>query len=221
MVSFVLYFNPRFQQAFPKPIFPFFFAGLISLKTPSLQPLSTPLVSLTVVEAATVGKSFSSCLSRSKTAEDGVDLFKSQFPCVQELCAVDPSFASLLLAVGRRKILVAPWGMKWRVWLGSSLSVLDMTTDIVTIVNFYAEGRGGFARASIGMIALSLGLQVLMVRSQGRRRGAVHVCREVFIVLSTLKPAVDAYRVTVGEEKHKDDLVSPFAEMMLAKVAEM
>ena len=161
------------------------------------------------------------CLKQSKTAEQALDLWKDNFPCMKELCLSNPHFAALALAVGHKKLMVAPWGMKFRVGLGAFLSILDMTTDMMTIDRFLSEGRYGFAYASIGMIAAAMFFQIAMVCTQGKKRGARRVLGESLIVLSTLKPAVDAYRIVRGREKHEHDLMDPLTEMVVAKVFEM
>ena len=221
MVAFVFYFNPRFHAAFANPLFPFLFAGLISLKLPSVQPISTPLASLTATEALTIGQSFSICLQQRKTSDAGVTFFTSHFPAMQELVATNLLFATLLLAIGERQLMAAPWGMKFRVGLSAFISILDMVTDVVAIATFYKQGRPGFAAASIWMIATSMTLRVVVVYAQGHKRGAGRVCREIAIVLLALKPAVDAFRVVSGEEQHTDHMTNPFNEMILGKCAEM
>ena len=194
---------------------------MISLKTPTFAPITTPLASLSISEASEVGQSLSLCLKQSKTATQGLVLWKKRFPCMAELCQSDPHFSALVLAVGYKKLMVAPWGMRFRVSLGAFLSILDMATDMNTIARFLREGRYGFAYASLGMIAAAIFFQMVMVYLQGRKRGARRVLTESLIVLSTLKPAVDAYRVVTEQEQHEDDTLDPFMEMILAKVAEM
>ena len=83
-----------------------------------------------------------------------------------------------------------------------------------------SEGNTSFAVATLSTVACSLLLQIALVYLQGRKRGAKRVFFESLIVLTSLKPAVDAYRVICGEE-HADDLIDPLKELIISKMAEM
>ena len=221
-VAIVFFLNPRFQTAFPSPLFPPLLSGMISLRASSLKSVPYPLFnSLTIAEATSIGESLSACLKACKTGQQGLEMWKVEYPSMQDLCKAHPAFASLTLAIAKKKIMVAPWGMFLRVWTGAFLSLLDMTTDIITIVGFLNQGRTTFAYASIAMISFAIAIQLLVVYAQRRKRGARILAREWLVVFSLLKPAVDAYRVVGGEMPDDDDVASPFDEMIITKIAEM
>ena len=52
--------------------------------------------------------------------------------------------------------------MKFRVYFGSIISLLDMYTDIEAVVRFFDEGNNHFAYANIAFIATSLLIQLLV-----------------------------------------------------------
>ena len=226
LVSVIRAANPRFREAFPNAlVYDPLFSGMISLRAPSAPSVLSPLSSLTPGEALAVGKSLSDCLKSSKTADHGLLLWQERCPAVSSLFLTDPRFVSLSTAVARRKLMLAPWGMALRVGLGAFLSVLDMVTDLLTINLFCRQRQFGFAAASAAMIGTAMLLQVFIVYGQGRKRGSARVCREILIVFSTLKPAVDAYRVVRGREhsseEDEDNTVDAMMEMMGSKVIEM
>ena len=85
--------------------------------------------------------------------------------------------------------------MKFRVYLGALISLLDMYTDIETILRFFNEGNNGFAWANVSFVITSLVIQIVVAYAQHRKRGAKLLAYEFSIVLSLLKPAIDARRV--------------------------
>ena len=218
--------NPRFQAAFPNAaLFDPLFSGMVSFRAPTSSSVPTPLSALTPADAGTVGKALSACLCQSKTASDALVLWQEQYPSVRSLFLADPSFEALALTIAQRKLVEEapwPWGVALRVGVGAFLSSLDMATDIYAINRFWRQGQVGFATASGAMIGAAILVQILIVYGQGRKRGLPRVCREIVILLSTLKPAVDAYRVVRwGEERHEGDAFDAMTELMMAKTAEM
>ena len=114
----------------------------------------------------------------------------------------------------------APWGLVWRVGLGAFLSTADMITDIYTINMFYDQGRNAFANAALVMIGMNLFFGLMAV-GFNFKRGLMAVLIECLIVLSCMKPAVDAYRVSMGFEMADGAAIDPFLEMMFGKYCEM
>jgi hypothetical protein len=66
-----------------------------------------------------------------------------------------------------------------------------------------------------------MAIQLLVVYGNGKKRGKLHVMKESMIVLSGVKPAVDAFRVIGGAKAHENDTIEPLYELLLAKVVEM
>jgi len=70
------------------------------------------------------------------------------------------------------------------------------------------------------MIGLSIVAQLILAYVQNRKKSKWVILRELLIVLSGLKPAVDAYRVATGYEDELSAL-EPLMDMSLGKGAEL
>ena len=79
--------------------------------------------------------------------------------------------------------------MKFRVYSGAVLSLLDLATDIETIFRFWKEGNFSFAKANIAFIAASLLLQLLIVVGTNIKQGKKKIAYECLIVVCMIKPA--------------------------------
>ena len=91
--------------------------------------------------------------------------------------------------------------MKFRVYFGAIISLLDIYTDIEAIVRFFDEGNDHYAYANIAFVGVSLSIQLLVVFVQNKKRGWKILIYESMIVISMLKPAIDAKRVLVLYKK--------------------
>ena len=107
--------------------------------------------------------------------------------------------------------------MVWRVSVGAALSMLDAVTDIFVISKYYTEGLRGQADAMLAMIATNMGIQVIAVLGQNKKKSWKVKVNEVMICLSFLRPAVDAHRVSTNY-KDSEATMTPLAEMFCTKV---
>ena len=105
--------------------------------------------------------------------------------------------------------------------MGALLSLLNVGTDIYTIVNFVKEGKLGFAYATTTMISFVFFILLLFVYGQNKKKGFRVVLKESFIVLSFLKPVVGAFRVVSQQKANDNDAVDPLVELIMTKIVEM
>ena len=126
-----------------------------------------------------------------------------------------------LLRIATCLLKTADWGTKTRVVIGALLSFLDMATDINMVLQFFKGGQGLAARAIIITVSLNLLLQLVIVYAQNRRKPGFVIVREMMIVLSCMKPGVDAYRVLQGGEKDPLLALDPLLEMVFSKATEL
>jgi hypothetical protein len=194
--------------------------GMLSSQLRSFPMNRTKLDNLSRIEALKIGHSFSGQLRARKTAVVGTDVWINDCAALVELARRVRWFIPMAVTIGQRKIEQAPWGLFWKAGLGAVLSIADVATDIYAIVLFTTQGRFGFANAVIAMVSMSMSVQSLIVYANYRKRGAGHVAKEVLIVLSGFKPAVDAYRVISGAVAHVDDAVDPTFELAASKMTE-
>ncbi len=96
-----------------------------------------------------------------------------------------------------------------------------MASDINNIVGMLLAGRSTDAFVLLGMIALNLAVQALVVTLQNSHRGRRAVLWELGILFSLLKPGVDAARVAGGAERVEGAPLDPFMAMVCCKLIEM
>ena len=102
--------------------------------------------------------------------------------------------------------------------MGAALSMLDAVTDIYIISKYYnTEGLRGQANAMLAMIATNMGLQILCVIAVYKKKSWKVKMREALFCLLSLRPAVDAYRVSTNY-KDSEITVEPLVEMVVNKV---
>jgi hypothetical protein len=130
-------------------------------------------------------------------------------------------FHPLLETIAKRRVLAAPLGLRLRLAFGAVLSILDMASDINNIRQMFLVGQNMGAFLLLGMIALNLAFQALIVTIQNSHRGWSTVLRELGIVFSLLKPGIDAIRVAGGAERVEGAPMDPFMEMVICKLSEM
>ena len=110
------------------------------------------------------------------------------------------------------------YGMIWRVSVGAALSMLDAWTDIYIILKYYkTEGLRGQANAMLAMIGTNMGIQIIVVLAQSKKKSWKVKVKEVLISLFFLRPIVDAYRVSTNKED-SESTVEPLMEMIVNKV---
>ena len=108
-----------------------------------------------------------------------------------------------------------------RLFVGAGLSMVDLASDIVMVVTYTNEGQEGTARSLLAMISACLLVQLWMVYMQtsgGPRRVMV---KEILIVLSGIKPGVDAMRVASGAEQNEHSVIDPATELSGTRCAEL
>ena len=204
------------------PWFPSLVEGMLSnwLREPIV--IKTKLDNLSHKEAFTIGRSFAFTLFDRQTANAAVDMFINEYVSLVELRKRQRFFEAMALTIGQRKLEKAPWGRVFKVGLGAVLGLLDVGTDIYAIASFTMREEYGFARAVIAMISVSMAIQVFLVVLNGKKRGVKHLLEQTLLVLSGMKPAVDAFRVISGVKAHVDDTIAePMLELFLSKSIEM
>ena len=108
--------------------------------------------------------------------------------------------------------------MVWRVSVGAFLSMLDAVTDIYIISKYYnTEGLREQANAMLAMIVTNMGIQILFVLGQYKKKSWQAKMKEVLICLFFLRPAVDAFRVSTNY-KDSETTIDPLVEMIANKV---
>ena len=203
------------------PWFPALVAGMLSNSLNDPKIINTKLDNLSNKEAMFMGRSLSSALKARKVSEAGVDQWLQQYPALVELSKRNRFFLPMAITIGTRKLIQAPWGLALKVGLGVVLSLLNAATDINAILNFFREGKIGFAYASIAMICFVLIILLIAAYGQNKKKGARAVMKESLIVLSFLKPVIGAFRVVSQRKANDNDTLDPAFELIVTKIVEM
>jgi hypothetical protein len=101
-----------------------------------------------------------------------------------------------------------------RLYTGASLSTIDLLSDVYMIY-YYAttDGQHGTALGLAIMVGLCLLGQLSLVWVQTHKRSRRVMIREMIIVLSGMKPGIDAKRVADGNEHAEHAAFSPDVEL--------
>ena len=159
--------------------------------------VSAQLCNLTKSNGKIIGRAFAIKLAANLTHTAAVDDWILTYPALQEFDDDEPWFRSMMEVVGKRLLGEVAWGVKFRVFTGAGLSILDITTDVTVILSYFddakehPEGDGlGFGVVMLSFVCLSILLQLLLVYVQHGGR-TDHFIRDALWVVSGLKPGVD------------------------------
>ncbi len=176
---------------------------------------------MTAAGAVSIGRGLDSTLRTSATPTDAIDELFSQYPALCVMAHRHVWFRPLLETVAKRRIATAPLGLKLRLTFGALLSIGDMASDIYNIITMFLAGNTLGAFVLLGLITVNLAVQAIAVMVQTAHRGWRVVLWEISILLSLLKPGIDAIRVAGGEERIEGAPFDPFGEMIICKCCEL
>ena len=180
---------------------------------------ATRLLELTDAEAEVLGKSFKKFLLGNKEVATAVNAWKLDNPILEPLFA-ELIFEPIIIGIAKVLMVASILGLAKRVVLGAGLSIMDMITDIFVIRDYLRIGDTTSAHTLMAMIGLSISLQLILAYVQNRKKSKWVILRELLIVLSGLKPAVDAYRVATDYESELNTF-DPLMDMSLGKNTEL
>ncbi|GMH56339.1 hypothetical protein TrLO_g10326 [Triparma laevis f. longispina] len=102
------------------------------------------------------------------------------------------------------------------------LFLADMVTDISMIIRYFGDSSTHtFAYATTACVSLNLGFQTFTVLVVNKNRKKGHILKEVAIVFSLLKPAVDTHRVVNKVEQEAGVMVDHHASLTGSRTCEM
>ena len=184
--------------------------------------VNSKLLTLSKKEGRTIGNSLASILMSSTSSDLAVEEWILTFPATQELDKNLIWFRPMMNRIAMRLLAKVAWGAKFRLYTGAALSIMDMVTDVFTIIRFFEEGKSGFALASLAFIGASIFIQFVCVFAQNKKRGAKVLLYEMLIVVCMIKPAIDAMRVANDGDVQAENV--PFqaqTELTATKCTEM
>jgi hypothetical protein len=129
-----------------------------------------------------------------------------------------------MVAIATELMSKVAYGVKVRAGIGGSVSMLDLISDTVVIVEYIMTGRSGLAYMLIGMVALNMFFQLILVwiQTRGLRESKWKtMVLELVTTVCFLKPGLDSWKVASGAEQPPGAAVSPLVEMTCSRGMEM
>jgi hypothetical protein len=195
---------------------------------PQLSAASAPgtaassVHTLSTVDAKSIGGSLSMSLATNATSQAAVNEWMGKYPAMKELSEEEPWFEPMMQVISNKLLRSVSWGMKFRLFAGAGVSITDMVSDLsVIVIYFQIDAQRGYAWMLLGLVLLSLFLQMCTVVLQNRRATWGVLTKEVLIVLSCTKPGVDAARIAASNEMEAWHVMDPQIEQTVMKVIEM
>jgi hypothetical protein len=196
-------------------------ARVLENKLRPIGKVKSRLCNLSRKEGEKIGAGLAMSLSGNLTSAAAVDEWILKYPALQELDRAENWFRPMMDTVAMRLLSEVAWGAKFRFSFGAFLSLLDMASDLNVVSKYmlFPETEA-YGYALLGMIAACLALQVILVIVQNMKNKKKLV-REVLIVFSCLKPALDASRVIRGAEQSMDTIMDPKTELVFTRASEL
>jgi hypothetical protein len=206
---------------------PFFLPMLHRVFENKLRPakhLATALEALSEEDGVTIGAALAAALATNLSADAGLNEWIEAHPALKELNSTQAWFRPMMSAVALHLMISGTFGASFRLFFGASLSMTTLGSDVVVIVEYSLTGRAKDAMALIAMIVISLVLQMLIVWIKNRK--SKNLLKEFAIVLSGVKPGVDAHRVAsqqdgLYEKSEETDAFDTHTELVCIKVCEV
>ena len=186
--------------------------------------VSTPLVALSANEAGRIGRSLVMLLMSNATGEAAVDEYIWMFPALGGLDRQFNWFRSIMDAIAAELMNKVAYGVKVRAGLGSGLSMADMISDAMVILDFRRTGNTHYASLLMCTIGLNLVLQLGFAFEQtvGLQKGrAKSFLFEALAIATFTKPGLDPWKVASGAEQPVGAAMDPLTEMFINKGLEM
>jgi hypothetical protein len=182
-------------------------------------------VALTRSEATTIANTFSLLLLSNVTSDAAVDEWILTFLALKDLDEEFSWFRPMMEGVAASLLAETPFGVKLRAYSGAALSLLDMATDSYVVGDMFATGRADVAVALLAMVCANILVQLVIVwvqnRKVERKNNGWMMLRECLYVITFVKPGVDAFRVSSGQDELPGAILSPLQEMVYSKAGEL
>jgi hypothetical protein len=123
--------------------------------------------------------------------------------------------------IAQRLLESVSWGLKMRLYMGAGLSTMDLISDVYMIYFYVKTGQTGTATSLAIMVGLCLLMQLLLVWMQTHQGPRREMLNGMLVVLSGLKPGIDAKRVADGNERAKHAAISPDMELTTTRCFEL
>jgi len=185
------------------------------------KKVETRLALLSVDEGRRIGSSLASALATGLTTRAGVDEWIVTFPALGELDEEHAWFRPMTEVVAEVLLKGASWGVKLRLYTGAGLSIMDLISDCTMVNLYFKKGEAETALSLLAMVCVCLLGQLIFVFAQNRKAPGRVLAKEVLILLSGLKPGVDAARAASGIEMEAYNVMDSGLELTVMRMFEV
>jgi hypothetical protein len=154
---------------------------------------------LTAVDACTIANGITAiCRGHVSTANavaEVLDKYRVIRTMAEQCVWFEPMLGVVVLS-----LMAASVGTKLRLALSTALSMLDIGSDLSTMLVYFVTDQYLTGLLILAMMCFSIAAQSLLVFYRNKHRSAGEITKEVLIVLSCFKPVIDLRRQMDGRE---------------------
>jgi hypothetical protein len=134
-------------------------------------------------------------VSPANAVAEVLDKYHALRTMAQQCVWFEPMLAAVLLS-----LMAASAGTKLRLALSTALSMLDIGSDLSTMLLYFVTDQYFTGLLILAMVGFSIAAQSAIVFCRNMHRSAGEIAKEVLIVLSFFKPVIDLRRLMGGHE---------------------
>jgi hypothetical protein len=159
---------------------------LKNVKTRKVENVGSKLICLENEEARSIGAALITIVAKSINEKVGVNDWFEKYPSMKELSQRHSFLAPMLGIIATQTVREVNWRMILRAALKAFVSFFDLLTDLYMIFFYFSNDQGEYAKATIGMILMSLFMQcfTIFLMYHGDKKA---MKREFFYALTFVK----------------------------------
>jgi hypothetical protein len=154
---------------------------------------------LTVADARTIAKGIATIrrghVSTANAVAEVLDKYRVMRTMVDQCVWFEPMLGVVVLS-----LMAASVGTKLRLVLSTALSMLDIGSDLSTMLVYFVTDQYLTGLLILAMVCFSIAAQSIVVFYRNMHRSAGEIAKELLIVLSCFKPVIDLRRQMDGHE---------------------
>eukprot|EP00520_Triparma_pacifica_P018212 CAMPEP_0118632278 /NCGR_PEP_ID=MMETSP0785-20121206/358_1 /TAXON_ID=91992 /ORGANISM="Bolidomonas pacifica, Strain CCMP 1866" /LENGTH=564 /DNA_ID=CAMNT_0006523035 /DNA_START=84 /DNA_END=1777 /DNA_ORIENTATION=+ len=186
---------------------------------PSGKPVcDVELERLTTKDTVKLGDGLQFFLKYEADEADAIDKFIEEYKSMRELDERHLLLREMLEGYCKEMMGGMQKWAKAKLFVAAALSIGDLITDVIMIVEYYGVG---YATASLASLLANLFLQSFASGFQNRGLPLNGQLREQLYIWTLVKPGVDAWRVASGTEHEEGKAGNPMVELYTMKVMEL
>ncbi len=154
---------------------------------------------LTAADACTIANGITTIrrghVSTANAVAEVLDKYHALRTMVEQCVWFEPMLVAVLLS-----LMAASAETKLRLALSTALSMLDIGSDLSTVLVYFVTDQYFTGLLILAMVCFSIAAQSLLVFYRNMHSSAGEIAKEVLIVLSCFKPVIDLRRQMDGHE---------------------